>query len=303
MLKRYPRTDAYARATVAEIFGADKLAAAQRFAATEFRSGVFLSQPDGTYRFEPLPRLAQIAPLQGIAAGDFDGDGHADIYAVQNSYAPIPAVGRFDGGLSQLLRGDGHGHFTPVPRRERADRSRRRQGPRRPGHRSGRLAGFPHHAKQRLDPGISKRRRGGPAFPARPAARTSRQSDRGRRAHHRGARRWRRADERGVARARGITASPRPHASSDTPMAIPCARSASAGHRAQSRKPPSLAEPQFYHCRRRGRDRPPGRGGAVQRARDRPNRSRFCRASCRAGSSSRTRSHCFRASSARPCRA
>jgi hypothetical protein len=48
-------------------------------------------------------------------AGDFDGDGHADIYAVQNSYAPIAAVGRFDGGLSQLLRGDGHGHFTPVP--------------------------------------------------------------------------------------------------------------------------------------------------------------------------------------------
>ena len=76
---------------------------------------MFLSQPDGTYRFEPLPRLAQIAPLQGMVAGDFDGDGHADIYAVQNSYAPIPSVGRFDGGLSQLLRGDGRGHFTPVP--------------------------------------------------------------------------------------------------------------------------------------------------------------------------------------------
>jgi hypothetical protein len=56
--------------------------------------------------------------LQGIAAGDFDGDGHADIYAVQNSYAPIAVVGRFDGGLSQLLRGDGHGHFTTVPSAE-----------------------------------------------------------------------------------------------------------------------------------------------------------------------------------------
>jgi hypothetical protein len=76
---------------------------------------VFLSQPDGTYRFEPLPRVAQIAPIQGLAAGDFDGDGRADIYAVQNSYSPIPAVGRFDGGLSQLLRGDGRGGFSPVP--------------------------------------------------------------------------------------------------------------------------------------------------------------------------------------------
>jgi hypothetical protein len=115
ILKRYPRFDNYAPATLGEILGTDKLAAAQRLAATEFRSGVFLSQPDGTYRFEPLPRIAQIAPLQGLAAGDFDGDGHADIYAVQNSYAPIPSVGRFDGGLSQLLRGDGRGHFTPVP--------------------------------------------------------------------------------------------------------------------------------------------------------------------------------------------
>jgi hypothetical protein len=116
ILKRYPRFDLFGRATLGEIFGEDKLAAAQRFAATELRSGVFLSQPDGTYRFEPLPRLAQISPFQGLVAGDFDGDGHADIYAVQNSYAPIaPPVGRFDGGLSQLLLGDGHGHFTPVP--------------------------------------------------------------------------------------------------------------------------------------------------------------------------------------------
>jgi hypothetical protein len=114
VLKRYIRWDAYERATVGEILGEDKLAKAERFAATEFRSGVFLSQPGGTFRFEPLPRLAQISPLQGMVAGDFDGDGHADIYTVQNSYAPLTLIGRFDGGLSQLLRGDGHGHFTPA---------------------------------------------------------------------------------------------------------------------------------------------------------------------------------------------
>ena len=114
LLKRYPKNADYARATLGELFGEERLERADRFAATEFRSGVFLSQPDGTYRFEPLPHLAQIAPLQGMVAGDFDGDGHADIYAVQNSFAPIPAVGRFDGGLSQLLRGDGAGHFAVV---------------------------------------------------------------------------------------------------------------------------------------------------------------------------------------------
>ncbi len=114
VLKKYPRWDLYEKATVPEIVGEDKLAKAERYAATEFRSGVFLSQPDGSFHFESLPRLAQIAPLQGIVAGDFNGDGYADIYTAQNSYAPITPVGRFDGGLSQLLLGDGHGHFNPV---------------------------------------------------------------------------------------------------------------------------------------------------------------------------------------------
>jgi hypothetical protein len=115
MRKRYPRNDHYAQATLGEIIGEDRLAAAEKFAATEFRSGVFLSQPDGTYRFEPLPRIAQIAPVRGAVAGDFNGDGKADLYVVQNSFAPPPGVGRFDGGLSQLLLGDGQGRLAPVP--------------------------------------------------------------------------------------------------------------------------------------------------------------------------------------------
>jgi hypothetical protein len=112
ILRRYPRNDDYARASLGEIFGDDRLAAARRLEATELRSGVFLSQPDGTHRFEPLPRIAQIAPIFGLAAGDFDGDGRADIYAVQNSFSPIPSIGHFDGGLSQLLRGNGKGAFA-----------------------------------------------------------------------------------------------------------------------------------------------------------------------------------------------
>jgi len=115
VLKRYRSNNDYARATLPEILGEERLAAATRLEATELRSGVLLSQPDGRYRFEPLPRIAQVAPANGLVAGDFDGDGHADIYVVQNSYAPAPAIGRFDGGLSQLLRGDGHGHFVAVP--------------------------------------------------------------------------------------------------------------------------------------------------------------------------------------------
>jgi hypothetical protein len=111
---KYRTTDEYAKATLDDLFPAAALAAATKLAATEPRSGVFLSQPDGTFRFEPLPRLAQIAPIFGMAAGDFDGDGRSDLVVVGNSFAPIPEIGRFDGGAGWLLRGDGRGHFTPA---------------------------------------------------------------------------------------------------------------------------------------------------------------------------------------------
>jgi hypothetical protein len=118
VLRRFPRNNAYARATLGDIFGAERLSAAQRFAATELRSGVFLSRADGTYAFTPLPRIAQISPFQGTAAGYLLGDGRPAIVAAENSYAPIPAVGRFDGGLGQVLAGDGRGGFSAVWPRE-----------------------------------------------------------------------------------------------------------------------------------------------------------------------------------------
>jgi hypothetical protein len=111
---RFPTAESYAKATLEEVFPPEVLGAAAKSAATELRSGVFLSQPDGTHRFVPLPRLAQIAPINGMVAGDVDGDGRADLVVVGNSYAPIPETGRFDGGVGWLLRGDGQGGFAPA---------------------------------------------------------------------------------------------------------------------------------------------------------------------------------------------
>ncbi|HVU18583.1 MAG TPA: FG-GAP-like repeat-containing protein [Candidatus Didemnitutus sp.] len=115
---RFPRNDAYARATFDEVFPASALSSAKTHETTELRSGIFLSQPGGTYRFSPLPRLAQIAPIHGMVAADFDGDGHTDLVVVGNWHGPVPETGRFDGGLGWLLRGDGKGGFSVVPAEE-----------------------------------------------------------------------------------------------------------------------------------------------------------------------------------------
>lgn len=112
--RTFPTNDRYAAATLAEVLGGEKLGLAERYSVEELRSGVFLSQADGTYRFQAFPRLAQVAAAQGIVAQDLVGDGYADVCLVQNSSAPVYAAGSFAGGVGQLLRGDGKGNLECV---------------------------------------------------------------------------------------------------------------------------------------------------------------------------------------------
>jgi hypothetical protein len=113
--KKFPTFESYAGATVADIFPAERLAKARRYAATELASGVYHQGADGRFEFRPLPAMAQISPINGIVVRDLDGDGVLDVYCVGNNYGPEPSTGRFDGGVGILLKGDGHGGLTPVP--------------------------------------------------------------------------------------------------------------------------------------------------------------------------------------------
>ncbi|HTO03537.1 MAG TPA: VCBS repeat-containing protein, partial [Opitutus sp.] len=70
LLKRFPKQNDYAKATMSNIVGAERLAKARRFEARELRSGVYLSEPGGRHRFVPLPWEAQLAPIQGMVALD-----------------------------------------------------------------------------------------------------------------------------------------------------------------------------------------------------------------------------------------
>jgi hypothetical protein len=112
--RKFPTYAAFSQASVEDIFGAERLAAVTKLTATELASGVFLNHGDGTFTFEPLPRYAQIAPINAIVARDFDGDNQLDLLCVGNNFGPEPNTGRFDGGLGVLLRGDGRGNFEPL---------------------------------------------------------------------------------------------------------------------------------------------------------------------------------------------
>lgn len=114
-LRRTYRTFArYAEATVDELFSPEHLGRSQRLEATEFRSGIWIQQVDGSFGFSPLPIEAQFAPIHGFLHHDLDGDGQADLLVVGNDFSPEPSTGRFDGSLGRLFRGDGTGRFSAL---------------------------------------------------------------------------------------------------------------------------------------------------------------------------------------------
>jgi enediyne biosynthesis protein E4 len=104
----------FAAASLETIYLPEQLSSAHRFEANTLESGLLINDGKGSFTFRTLPRLAQIAPGRDVALTDFDGDGNLDLYMLQNFYTPQLETGRMDGGVSQLLKGDGKGGFTLV---------------------------------------------------------------------------------------------------------------------------------------------------------------------------------------------
>lgn len=105
---------AFAKATLPEIYTQQCLDDSYRVEANLLESGILLNDGQGRFTFKALPRIAQIAPIFGVAAEDFDADGNVDLVLAQNFYWPQPETGRMAGGLGQYLRGNGDGSFEPI---------------------------------------------------------------------------------------------------------------------------------------------------------------------------------------------
>jgi hypothetical protein len=105
----------FAKSSLIDIYGENKLNSALQLSANTLDSALLINDGRGHFEFLPLPRLAQVAPCMDLALQDFNGDGHIDIFLLQNFFGPQRETGRMDGGLSLLLLGDGTANFQPIP--------------------------------------------------------------------------------------------------------------------------------------------------------------------------------------------
>lgn len=109
--KKYLSYQDFAKATVDEIFGADKLQNAEIKEATELSSCYFENMGDLTFVKRELPREIQYSSVHDIEIDDFNNDGYLDALLVGNNYEISTQLGRLDASHGMLLLNDKNGFF------------------------------------------------------------------------------------------------------------------------------------------------------------------------------------------------
>lgn len=114
----YKTYEDYAKASMDNIFPANTLKDAYIRDCRFFESVWIENLGNGSFGIHPLPIEAQISPVFGMLADDYDSDGNCDLLITGNSYSSNIYTGQYDASIGLFLKGESKGGFSPVPGRE-----------------------------------------------------------------------------------------------------------------------------------------------------------------------------------------
>jgi hypothetical protein len=103
----------YAESTLRDILGA-MIEITPYKEINTLKSMVFINNGGQKFEAQPLPDTAQLTAGFSASVGDYNNDGHEDVFLSQNFFDMPPGDVRLDGGRGLWLKGDGSGQFTAV---------------------------------------------------------------------------------------------------------------------------------------------------------------------------------------------
>jgi hypothetical protein len=109
--KKYLSFEAFAKASLKEVFSENKLENANKKQCFELASCYFENLGDFNFKKTKLPFLSQISSVNAILADDFNDDGFLDILLAGNNYEISTQLGRLDASHGTLLLNDKQGFF------------------------------------------------------------------------------------------------------------------------------------------------------------------------------------------------
>jgi len=113
----FPSYDAFAGATLQEVFAPDLLNTSLRLTADNFSSMIGYNE-GGRLKMVPLPREAQFSPLRSALVMDLNKNGQQDILLHGNLYQSEVETPRADAGIGLVLTGNKDGTFHTLTEKE-----------------------------------------------------------------------------------------------------------------------------------------------------------------------------------------
>ncbi|WP_342085953.1 VCBS repeat-containing protein [Dyadobacter sp. OTU695] len=112
--KRFVYYADYSKAKITDIFKPEELQDASKLICETMQSVMLENKGGGQFAMKYLPAAAQMGPVYGLLAEDFNHDGHLDLLLSGNSHATESISGRLDGLNGLLMVGNGKGAFAPL---------------------------------------------------------------------------------------------------------------------------------------------------------------------------------------------
>ena len=112
--KKFPNYDSYAKASLIEVYGVERLENALNFKAKNFATSYIENLGNGKFKIVPLENRVQISCVNSIYIDDFDQDGNIDAFMAGNNYGVEVETIRNDAGFGVMLLGDGKGDFEVI---------------------------------------------------------------------------------------------------------------------------------------------------------------------------------------------
>ncbi|MBN8672494.1 MAG: VCBS repeat-containing protein [Chitinophagales bacterium] len=112
--KKFLYAEDFAKASVHEVFGKDKIKEAVHFSADYFANAIFINDGKMNFTVSELPWQAQLTAYRDAVIDDFNKDGLPDILLAGNFYPNNIQMGRYDADMGSVLINSGQGNFQCI---------------------------------------------------------------------------------------------------------------------------------------------------------------------------------------------
>lgn len=112
LTEKFPTYAQFANADLETIYTEEKVSEAIELQVQTFANMYLENDGAGGFILHEMPKEAQLSPINGIIAKDFDKDGLPDILVAGNNMQTEVETPTYDAGKGLLLKGSGNGKFT-----------------------------------------------------------------------------------------------------------------------------------------------------------------------------------------------